>query len=227
MTVMTAKQARFESKRLEVIRGAARVFARLGFHGASLNAVADELQITPAALYYYVKSKDELLLEAGNFATERLEPVVEALKVDTTRNGLEKLRHFFRVYADYSCDDFGRCFALSNPDDLPSPYRESDLEGRRVLTEFARSLIREGISGRFDPALRRPAARLHALRRHQFDGALAVPVGSAFADPGYGCHARHARGGHRIAGVYQLAATSVSRPCERRALQFRLAPGAA
>ena len=145
MTAMTAKQARFESKRLEVIRGAARVFARLGFHGASLNAVADELQITPAALYYYVKSKDELLLEAGNFATERLEPVVEALKVDKTRNGLEKLRHFFRVYADYSCDDFGRCFALSNPDDLPSPYREFDLEGRRVLTEFARSLIREGI----------------------------------------------------------------------------------
>jgi AcrR family transcriptional regulator len=145
MTALTAKQAKFENKRIEVIRGAARVFARLGFHGASLNDVADELNITPAALYYYVKSKDELLHEASTFATERLVPILDALNADKTQSVLEKLRSYFRAYAEYTYDDFGRCLAVTNPYDMPSPYREASLAGRRQLTNFVRELIREGI----------------------------------------------------------------------------------
>src|SRR5262249_15236281 len=45
----------------EIYEQAFRLFADRGFAGTSLQDIADALGITRPALYYYVKSKDELL----------------------------------------------------------------------------------------------------------------------------------------------------------------------
>ena len=45
----------------EMYEHAARLFAERGFAGTSLQDVADAMGVTRPALYYYVKSKDELL----------------------------------------------------------------------------------------------------------------------------------------------------------------------
>ena len=45
----------------EIYERAIRLFADRGFAGTSLQDIADALGITRPALYYYVKSKDELL----------------------------------------------------------------------------------------------------------------------------------------------------------------------
>lgn len=50
-----------ERTRRRIIQAAARVFARRGFDGASMKAIAEEAGLTDAALYYYFRSKREIL----------------------------------------------------------------------------------------------------------------------------------------------------------------------
>ena len=55
------RTARRELVENEIYEQAIRLFAERGFAGTSLQDIADALGITRPALYYYVKSKDELL----------------------------------------------------------------------------------------------------------------------------------------------------------------------
>ncbi len=50
----------YNKRRKEIIQAAVRVFNRSGFAGASLSAVAAELNIHRASLYYYISSKEDL-----------------------------------------------------------------------------------------------------------------------------------------------------------------------
>lgn len=54
--------AQFAAKRQAILREAAASFNRKGYHGTSLTDIAQTLGVSKAALYTYVKSKDELLL---------------------------------------------------------------------------------------------------------------------------------------------------------------------
>lgn len=51
----------FDRKLARILASAARVFARDGYGGASIRAVAAESEVSLAGLYHYVKSKEELL----------------------------------------------------------------------------------------------------------------------------------------------------------------------
>ncbi|GAA2534774.1 TetR/AcrR family transcriptional regulator [Winogradskya humida] len=58
--------------RLQLHDVALRLFAQNGVEGTSLQAIADEMGVSKAAVYYHYKTKDELVLGV-------LAPVVEAL----------------------------------------------------------------------------------------------------------------------------------------------------
>ena len=51
----------FDRKLARILSSAARVFARDGYGGASIRAVAGDAEVSLAGLYHYVKSKEELL----------------------------------------------------------------------------------------------------------------------------------------------------------------------
>ena len=55
--------ASYDKRRKEISQAAVRVFNKLGFTGASISAVAAELNIDRATLYYYIGSKEELFDE--------------------------------------------------------------------------------------------------------------------------------------------------------------------
>lgn len=54
---------RREETREQLLTGAGRVFARRGFHGASLDAIAEEAGLSRGAVYYNFADKEELFLE--------------------------------------------------------------------------------------------------------------------------------------------------------------------
>lgn len=56
-------RASYSNRRQEISDAAARVFNRLGYQGASLTAVAAELGVDRATLYYYFSSKEQLFDE--------------------------------------------------------------------------------------------------------------------------------------------------------------------
>ena len=63
--------AAYQARRNEIADAAVRVFNRLGFQKASISAVAAELNIDRASLYYYISSKEELFDEIVRKVIER------------------------------------------------------------------------------------------------------------------------------------------------------------
>ena len=63
--------ASYQARCEEIAEAAIRVFNRLGFKGASMSAVAAELNIDRASLYYYISSKEELFDELVRTVVER------------------------------------------------------------------------------------------------------------------------------------------------------------
>jgi AcrR family transcriptional regulator len=61
-TRKTQAERRLETRE-ELFAAAARVFARRGFHGTSLDAIAEEAGFSRGAVYYNFADKDELFLE--------------------------------------------------------------------------------------------------------------------------------------------------------------------
>jgi len=79
------------SKRRESIAKAAfEVIAREGIAGATLRAVAEEAGTSSALLMHYIKSKDELLLEAHNYVVGKV--MSRMLAAEQRYKGVEALR---------------------------------------------------------------------------------------------------------------------------------------
>lgn len=52
---------RRQNRKQEIVELATRLMRERGYHGVSLQAIADELNVTEPAFYYYFRSKEELL----------------------------------------------------------------------------------------------------------------------------------------------------------------------
>jgi AcrR family transcriptional regulator len=77
----TAAPAHRPSRRHVIVQAAIRVFARRGFVEASVQDVADEAGMVPAAIYYHFAGKDELLDVALNTVIAEIDFVVEQARV--------------------------------------------------------------------------------------------------------------------------------------------------
>lgn len=84
------------ARRQEVIDAAAGVFARHGFHGIGTRALADELGIKAASLYFHVKSKDHVLEEICN---RGIDPPIRFVETTLSmpQGVAERLRCYFSL----------------------------------------------------------------------------------------------------------------------------------
>jgi AcrR family transcriptional regulator len=80
------------TRRDKIIQVAARIFAEKGYHGTTLDEIAHELVITKPALYYHIKSKEDLLREIINNILEPLETISKVKDLDLSpREKLQKI----------------------------------------------------------------------------------------------------------------------------------------
>jgi TetR/AcrR family transcriptional regulator, cholesterol catabolism regulator len=160
--------SKFAERRAEVLRTAARVFSELGFRQATLDDVARALSVTRPALYHYARSKDQLLHEAGLIAQHELNLVVEEASI--APSGRERLRIFFRRYAELVCDDFGRCFVLVDHTEMaPDEAKRS----RDFQSKLGKAVVAFIQAGNQDGSLR--VARAGDLSRMLFAAINGVP----------------------------------------------------
>lgn len=145
------------------IQTATELFADQGYKGTSITDLAEPLGLTPASLYYYVPSKQDLLLRVLTSVLtgvlQRLEAVAQS---DATSR--DKLELAIRNHLD---------FVLGNPKAvavflrerrfLEPPYQE-EYQGRiaRYDALFTR-IIEEGVDSGVFPAVNPSLARLAIL----------------------------------------------------------------
>jgi AcrR family transcriptional regulator len=85
--------------RARILDAALDVFSEHGFDGSSLQQIADRVDLTKAALYYYFRSKDELLEALVEPATTGLNEILDACSDEADTPA--RRREFIRLYLDY------------------------------------------------------------------------------------------------------------------------------
>ncbi|MEQ3551732.1 TetR/AcrR family transcriptional regulator [Pseudonocardia nematodicida] len=155
-----ANTARRELVENEIYEHATRLFAERGFAGTSLQDIADALGITRPALYYYVRSKDELLAKLVIEVTEG--PLVEINRfVDAPDlDPVQKLRGMVEVFVGRQTSQPERFRLLIRSEaELPAELTEAYAASRRAVLKAVVTVVDEGVrTGRFRPVDPRIAA---------------------------------------------------------------------
>lgn len=135
----------FPAKKLAVLKEAARAFVEKGVVQTSLDDIAERLKVTKPAIYYYVKSKEEIIgecLALGHQYDEENILRIAALPVD----GLKKLREMMLYYGRAIHHDvFGHFLATVDQYALSETGLAKHRESQRYLFEASRRMILEGI----------------------------------------------------------------------------------
>ena len=82
MAVRLTRSQRQEQTRAQLLEAALRVFLRRGFHGASLDEIAEEAGYTTGAVYSNFKGKDDLFLAVLDAEAQRRFPLHTALMLE-------------------------------------------------------------------------------------------------------------------------------------------------
>ena len=94
------KQAKPSSRLEEVLQSAANIFFAKGFHATSIEDVARDVGMLKGSLYYYIKSKDDLLFRLLLAGIEDGDAFI-AQQIDPQGDPLEQLERAIRAQIDY------------------------------------------------------------------------------------------------------------------------------
>ena len=132
-------------KRDAVLRMASRVFTEKGFHAASLDEVAERLNVSKPTLYYYVKNKDEILFECVRTGLEMFLAAVDT-PASPGATPLVRLEAAIRAYVDVVTHDFGLCVIRVGEDPLPPESRAKLRRLKAGVDAQFRRLIEAGMA---------------------------------------------------------------------------------
>lgn len=98
---VTRREREKQQRRAAILAAAERVFARHGFHGASIDRIAEEAQYAVGTLYLYFKDKDALY---SALFTSKLGEMVDQVEQAATSGGdpLECLHNAIRAQFDFN-----------------------------------------------------------------------------------------------------------------------------
>lgn len=134
------KNAQHERKRQELLDEAALLFNRKGYSGTTLEELAGKLGLTKAALYYYVKGKEDLGYRSYVRTLESQRGYIDAADRDGA-DGLDAVARYIR----YSCNSANRPAAIPTEVAALNPDHRRTLEGIiRDNTHALRRLIERG-----------------------------------------------------------------------------------
>jgi AcrR family transcriptional regulator len=156
-----ANTQRQSDRRLEILDAAQRCFVRSGFHGASMQEICAEAEMSPGNLYRYFPSKDALI--AGICERNRAEAAESLLAVDRAPGFFEGLAALARHHlVEGAEEEAGLCAEI-----MAESRRNPDLA--RLHTELERD-----IKTRLIAMLSRAAARGEISAKADLEGAATM-----------------------------------------------------
>jgi AcrR family transcriptional regulator len=142
-----AEATRFELQRDRMLRAAATCFNQKGYSGTSLKDVSRHLGLTDAALYYYVRNKEELVYQCYLRAAELGGSAMDRARA-SGGNGFEQALLYIRYHVEVMVGDAGPVAIMSEIPSLKPEHRDEILSiSRRHSLGFEQILsggIRDG-----------------------------------------------------------------------------------
>ena len=139
-----AEETRFEAQRHRILKAAASCFNEKGFSGTSLKDVSRHLGLTDAALYYYVKNKEELVyhcyLRAAELGREAMDKAVR-----DGASGFEQAHLYIRYHIEIMVGADGPVAIMSEIPSLKRSHRNHILEVSRRHSAGFEEILARGI----------------------------------------------------------------------------------
>jgi AcrR family transcriptional regulator len=138
----------------EIKLAAARIFHERGYSATSVQDVADAVGILKGSMYYYMKTKEDLLLEVVQTVHERALEQLESWKA-VKGDVFDRLRAFIEGQAIFNMENIVEIGVFLHEFRQLSPQRKQEIVAKRdYLEQYVRELIREGqATGAFRPDL--------------------------------------------------------------------------
>ncbi len=134
---------RYDQKLEFILRTSARIFAEKGYHSTSMRDISRDTKVSLAGLYYYCKSKEELLfLIQDNCFGHVLERLEQSLK--ETTEPVEKLRFVIENHLSFFAANMAEMKVLSHEaDSLEGEMREHVSGKKQQYTKLVRRIMSE------------------------------------------------------------------------------------
>lgn len=101
MGITERKEREKLQRRNDIINAAEKVFSEMGFEDSTMSDIAEKAELSKGTLYLYFKSKEELHLEVGLIALEKITEFINS-KTDDNNPGLENLKIALKAYLEFS-----------------------------------------------------------------------------------------------------------------------------
>lgn len=139
-----AAETRWELQKDRMLRAAAQCFNQKGYSGSSLKDVANILGLTDAALYYYVKNKEELVylcyVRAGEVGRESMDRAVAEGSC-----GLDTVTRYIRYHVEAMTGERGPVAIMSEIPSLEPEHRDQVLQISRDHSKRFEAVLEQGI----------------------------------------------------------------------------------
>jgi len=131
--------------RIKILKSASTAFRKLGYHGATVEQIAAALQMNKGNLYYYFKSKEEILFACHEYSHDRLQELL-----DNTCRGTApaeaKLRRLIHAAVHVILDELHGTALLVDLEALTPAHRRAVIQRRDKFDHGMRMIIEEGIA---------------------------------------------------------------------------------
>jgi len=129
----------YEDQREVILAGAAGLFAQNGYHGTSMNDVADACGLSKATLYHYYRDKSEVLISIAEGHVSRLVELCRSVRTDAAVEPADRLSTLIaRFLQEYAEAQNSHRVLTEDVRFLPSADRKRILDKERfVVQSFA------------------------------------------------------------------------------------------
>jgi AcrR family transcriptional regulator len=198
-------------RHVEVLEAAARVFHEKGYESTSIQDIAEAVGILKGSLYYYIRSKEDLLYEIIKAVHEDALANIKHIE-EMEGDSLQKVRAFITSHLIFNAKNLTKMGVFFHDfRSLSGERRQTIVEARDIYDELVRRLIREGQEQKIICPDIDPKSATFAImgtlnwiyQWYKPDGKLsAVAIADEFADlivNGLACTPKTHRPGHRSA----------------------------
>lgn len=142
--VRIAEETRFQLQRGRMLKAAATCFNEKGYSGTSLKDVANHLGLTDAALYYYVRNKEELVYQCYLRAAELGKEAMDRARAEG-HCGFEQAFLYIRYHVEIMVGDRGPVAIMSEIPSLKPTHRNDVLNVSRQHSTGFEEILAAGI----------------------------------------------------------------------------------
>jgi TetR/AcrR family transcriptional regulator, cholesterol catabolism regulator len=132
--------------RENILQAAATIFQEKGYHAASMQDIAEAVDLKKGSLYHYVTSKQEILLA---LLDEALELIVDRIEgaITPALSPSQKLRQAMRAYLGFLAENRSlSSVLLLEYRSLEPEYKDLHIPRRDQVDDIWQGIIEEGVS---------------------------------------------------------------------------------